>query len=158
MKLTDWWRTQNNFTYVRQKVRSFYLGVPIEQQLGIFSANSTHSFRLSDSFSAELSGFYNGPGFFGNARYDEFYAINLGLQKKFSEKWGTLKLSVNDILDSLEFNGGTDLPEQNIRTRNLFDFSNRTFTITYSRNFGNSELRSARNRETGSEEERRRVN
>lgn len=158
IKLAPWWRTQNNLTYVRQEVRSFYLGEPIEQELGIFSANSSHSFKISDSFSAELSGFYNGPGFFGNARYDAFYAINLGLQKKFSDKWGTLKFSINDIFDSLEFNGGTDLPEQNILTRNLFDFSNRTFTMTYTRNFGNKELRSARNRETGSEEERRRVN
>lgn len=158
VKLTKWWRTQNNLTYVRQKVRSFYLGVPIEQELGIFSANSTHSFKVSDSFSAELSGFYNGPGFFGNARYDEFYAINIGLQNKFSDKWGTLKFSINDIFDSLEFNGGTNLPEQNINTRNTFDFSNRTFTITYSRNFGNRDLKSARNRETGSEAERRRIN
>jgi outer membrane receptor for ferrienterochelin and colicin len=158
IKLAPWWRTQTNLTYVRQEVRSFYQGEPIEQELGIFSANSTHSFKISDSFTAELSGFYNGPGFFGNARYDEFYAINLGFQKKFSDKWGTLKFSVNDIFDSLEFNGGTDLPEQNILTRNLFDFSNRTFTLTYTRNFGNKELRSARNRETGSEEERRRVN
>ncbi len=158
VKLTDWWRTQNNLTYVKQKVRSFYLGEPVEQELGIFSANSTHSFKISDSFTAELSGFYNGPGFFGNARYDEFYGINIGLQNKFSDKWGTLKFSINDILDSVEFNGGTDLPEQNILTRNTFDFSNRTFTLTYTRNFGNKELRSARNRETGAEEERRRVN
>jgi outer membrane receptor for ferrienterochelin and colicin len=158
VKLCDWWRTQNNLTYVRQKVRSFYLGEPVEQELGIFSANSTQSFQVSDSFTAELSGFYNGPGFFGNARYDEFYGINIGLQNKFSDKWGTLKFSINDLLDSVEFNGGTDLPDQNILTRNTFDFSNRTFTLTYTRNFGNKELRSARNRETGAEEERRRVN
>ncbi|MBT8276777.1 MAG: TonB-dependent receptor family protein [Bacteroidia bacterium] len=158
VKISDWWRTQNNLTFVNQQVRSFYLEEPVEQELGIFSVNSTHSFKISDSFSAELSGFYNGPGFFGNARYDEVYGINLGLQKKFSDKWGTLKFSINDILDSVEFNGGTDLPEQNILTRNTFDFNNRTFTLTYSRNFGNKELRSARNRETGSEEERRRIN
>jgi len=158
VKFTSWWRSQNNVTYVKQEVRSFYLGEPIEQKLGIFSANSSHSFKVSDSFSAELSGFYNGPGFFGNARYNEVYGVNIGLQKKFSDKWGTLKFSINDILDSIEFVGGTDLPGQNIKTRNVFDFSNRTFTLTYTRNFGNNKLRSARDRETGSEEERRRVN
>lgn len=158
LKITDWWRSQNNFTYIRQQVRSFYLGTPVEQKLGIFTTNSTHSFKISDSFTAELSGFYNGPGFFGNARYEEFYGINFGIQNKFSEKWGTLKFAINDLLDSVEFNGGTNLPEQNIMTSNTFDFSNRTFTLTYTRNFGNKELRSARDRETGAEEERRRVN
>jgi outer membrane receptor for ferrienterochelin and colicin len=158
VKFTSWWRSQNNMTYVRQEVGSFYLGEPVVQELGIFSANSTQSFKISDSFSVQLSGFYNGPGFFGNARYNEVYGINIGIQNEFSDKWGTLKFSINDALDSVEFVGGTDLPDQNILTRNLFDFSNRTFMLTYTRNFGNSKLRSARNRETGSEEERRRVN
>ncbi|GAB5398816.1 MAG: outer membrane beta-barrel family protein [Aureisphaera sp.] len=158
VKIAPWWRTQNNVNYFKQKVRAFYNGVPVEQDLGNFSANSSHSFKISDSFSAELSGFYNGPGFFGTARYNEVYGINIGLQKQFGEKWGTLRASLNDALDSVEFVGGTDLPDQNIRTRNTFDFSNRTFTITYSRNFGNSKLKSSRNRETGSEDERRRVN
>ena len=158
VKLTEFWRTQTNLSYVRQSVRSFYLGNPMEQSLGIFSGNTTHSFKISDTFSAELSAFYNGPGFFGNAMYDEFYGVNFGIQKKFSDKWGTLKFSINDLMDSLEFNGGTNIPEQNIMTSNTFDFNNRTFTLTYTRNFGNSELRSARNRETGAEEERRRVN
>ena len=80
------------------------------------------------------------------------------MQQKFSDKWGTVKFSINDALDSMKFTGGTDLPEQNIKTENLFDFSNRTFTLTYSRNFGNQKLKSKRDRETGSEEERRRVN
>ncbi|NND62704.1 MAG: TonB-dependent receptor [Flavobacteriaceae bacterium] len=158
VKLSNWWRTQNNGSFIRQAVRSFYNGEAIEQDLTTFSFNSTHSFKVSDSFSVELSGFYNGAGFFGSATYDAVYGMNIGLQKKFSEKWGTLRFSVNDLLDSIEFTGGTDLPEQNIRTENLFDFSNRTFTLTYTRNFGNKELKSSRNRETGSEDERRRVN
>ena len=86
------------------------------------------------------------------------YHLNVGFEKKFGDKWGNLKFSINDIFDSFEFNGGTDLPEQNIKTRNLFDLSNRTFLISYSRNFGNKKLKSSRNRKTGAEEERKRVN
>lgn len=158
IKIASWWRTQNNLSYANQEVRSFYLGEPVEQSLGIFNANSTHSFKIIEDLSAELSGFYNGPGFFGNALYEEVYGLNLGIQKKLSEKWGTLKFTINDMLDSVEFNGGTDLPDQNILTSNTFDFSNRSFILTYTRNFGNKDLKSNRDRETGSEDERRRVN
>ena len=158
LKISAWWKTQNNLTYVKQKVKAFYNEEPIELSLGNFSANSTHSFKISKNLSTEVSGFYNGPGFFGTAKYDEVYGINIGFQQKLGEKWGTLKFSINDALDSIEFTGGTDLPEQNIKTENLFDFSNRTFMLTYSRNFGNQKLKSKRERETGSEEERRRVN
>lgn len=158
LKFTNWWRSQNNLNLVKQSVRTFYNGTPIKLSIGNFSANSSHSFKISENFSAELSGFYNGPGYFGSARYNGFYAINTGIQQKLKGNWGNIKFAINDLLDSLEFTGGTNLPDQNIKTSNVFDFSNRTFLITYSRNFGNSQVKAARERETGSEEERRRVN
>lgn len=156
--VNSWWRMQNNLNYISQQVRTFYNEEPIELSLGNINVNITQSFKFSDSFSGELTAFYGGPSFFGSARYDEVYQLNVGFQKNFGDKWGNLKFSVNDIFDSFEFNGGTDLPEQNIKTRNLWDFSNRTFLLSYSRNFGNNKLRSSRNRKTGAEEERKRVN
>ena len=158
IKITNWWRTQNNLTATKQKVRTFYNDEPIEVKLANFSANSTHAFKISDSFSFELSGNYNGPSLFGSARYDEVLLFNFGLQKEFNDKWGSLKFGISDIFNQLKYTGGTNLPEQNIKTRNLFRFSNRTFTLTYNRKFGNTKLKSTRNRETGSEEERQRVN
>lgn len=158
LKVNSWWRMQNNLNFISQQIRTFYNEEPIELSLGNITANTTQSFKFSDSFSGELTAFYGGRSFFGSAVYDAVYQINVGFQKKFGDKWGNLKFSVNDIFDSFEFNGGTDLPEQNIKTRNLFDFGNRTFLLSYSRNFGNNKLKSSRNRKTGAEEERRRVN
>lgn len=156
-KVASWWRIQNNFIYIRQKVRGFYYEDPIELSLGNFSFNISNSYNISENWSAELSGFYTSEGFSGTAKYDAFYRVDSGVSKKFGENGGTLKFSVRDIFDSFEFSGGTDNPEQNLRTRNFFDFSARTFLLTYTRNFGNRKLKSSRNRETGAEEERRRV-
>ncbi len=69
-----------------------------------------------------------------------------------------VRFNINDIFDSFEYNGGTNIPEENLNTDNTFDFSNRTFLLTYTRNFGNKKLKSARSRQTGAEEERKRVN
>ncbi len=157
LKLTNWWRTQNNFTFINIKNRAFYNDVPVEQDISNISANSTHSFKFNNSFSAELSGFYNGPSVFGSARYEEVIGVNFGVQYKFDERWGTVKFAINDIFDSVEFRGGTNLPAQNIRTDNLFDFNQRTFLFTYTRNFGNKDLKASRNR-SSADEERRRVN
>ena len=158
LKISNWWKTQNNLTFVQQKVGAFYNNESIELSQGNFSANSSHSFKISSSFSTEVSGFYRGPQISGARTNEKVYGINFGAQQNFGDKWGTLKFTISDILDSVEFVGGTNLPEQNIITRNVFDFRNRTFTVTYSRNFGNQKLKSKRERETGSEEERRRVN
>ena len=158
LKISNWWRTQNNLTFLSIKNRAFYEGNPIEQKVTNFSTNSTHSFKVNNSFSMELSGFYNGPSLFGSARFEEILGINFGAQYKFNEKWGTIKFSVNDIFDEIRWRTSTNIPEQNISTDNFFDFSNRTFLFTYTRNFGNSKLKSARERGTAADEERRRVN
>lgn len=157
LKITPWWRLQNNLNFIHQKIRGFYYEDPIEFSLKILTANITQSFTISKSFTAELAGFYTSESFLGTARYDPFYRLDFGLQKKFGETGGSLKLAINDIFDSFEFRGGTNLPEQNLVTRNLFDFSAPTYTLTYSRTFGNKELKSSE-RKTGAEEERNRVN
>ncbi|MDX1762025.1 MAG: TonB-dependent receptor [Christiangramia sp.] len=156
-KIRSWWRTQNNFNYVKQKVRGFYYEEPIELSLGNFSFNISNSYKISDSWAAELSGFYTSEGIFGTAKYDAVYRIDSGISKKFGENGGTLKFTVRDMLDSFEFNGGTNIPEQDLKTKNLLDFSAKTFLLTYTRNFGNNKLKSSRERKTGAEEERQRV-
>lgn len=158
LKITHWWQAQNNFNYVDQKVKTEYQGEYLELDLGNFSANTSHSFTFSESFSGEITAFYSSKSFFGVAVYDAFYSVNIGLQKKIAKNGGTLRISANDIFDSLEFNGGTDIAAQNLKTQNLWDFSVPTVTLTYSQSFGNSKLEASRNRRTGAEEERRRVN
>ena len=84
--------------------------------------------------------------------------MNLGIQKKLGKKWGTLKFGINDLLDSFVLRGSTNLAEQNLVTNNRFDFVDRSFVLTYTNNFGNSKLKSSRERKTGADEEKKRVN
>ncbi|MBT8296166.1 MAG: outer membrane beta-barrel family protein, partial [Gramella sp.] len=156
-KVYSWWRMQNNFNFVHQSVKGLYFEDPIELSLANYSFNISNSFKISESWSGELSGFYRSKGFFGTAQYDGVYRVDSGFSIRLGEKKGTLKLSVRDFFDSFDFSGGTDIPEQNLKTRNFFDFSARTILLTYTRNFGNKKLELLRNRETGAEEERQRV-
>jgi len=158
VKITPWFKTQNNLSFIKQKIKTFYNGNPVELSVDNFSANSTFSFKMSETFSAELSGFYNSPRLSGLSKSEELYGVNFGLQKKLGNRWGTLKFSINDVFDSVIFRGNVNLPEENINIDSSFDFVVRTFSLTYSQTFGNSKLKSTRDRETGSEDERRRVN
>lgn len=82
----------------------------------------------------------------------------MGIQKKFSGNGGTLRIGVDDVLNSLRLRSVSDFPEHNLVSDFEVDFSQRTFKLSYSRNFGNNQLKGARQRAIGSEEERRRVN
>jgi len=159
LKVSDWWRAQNNLIYTSQDIREYNSNDKANNlSINIFSINSTSSFKLSDSFTAEITAFYRGPSYSGSAKNNEFYRADIGIQKKFGDKWGSLRFAANDVFDSSEWKSVTDVPDQNLTIARNFKFSHRTFSLTYSRSFGNSKVKSSRNRETGSEEERRRVN
>ncbi len=157
-KITDWWKTQNTLIFLNTKILNTINESQYEQKLNSFNINSTQSFNIADNLTAELNFNYNSPQLFGSLKIESTYFLNIGIQKKFGDKWGTLRFNINDIFDSFEYNGGTNIPEENLNTDNTFDFSNRTFLLTYTRNFGNKKLKSARSRQTGAEEERKRVN
>jgi hypothetical protein len=158
IKITDWWKTQNTLIYINTQVQNTIEDVTYQYEQNAFNINSTQSFKLSETVSSEMNIIYNGPSISGALKVKSRFFMNFGIQKKFGEKWGTLRFNINDLLDSLKFEGTQDLPEQNIRAWGDIDFSNRTFVLTYTRNFGNTKLKSARQRDTGAEEERNRVN
>ena len=159
--ITNWWKMQNNFTYLNTKVTNTVNGSLLALEQNTFNINSTQSFTLVKNLTSEINVNYNSPSiisFLGAAVLQEYYSINIGIQKKFGNRWGTLGLKVNDLLDSLKWTVLTNIPEQNLNTKNSVDFFNRTLILTYSRSFGNSKLKSARKRGTGAEEEKSRVN
>jgi outer membrane receptor protein involved in Fe transport len=157
IKITDWWKTQNTLIYLHTKVLNTIDADQYETKINTFSMNSTQSFNLAENLSAELNFNFNSPQLAGTRKVESTYLLNVGIQKKFGEKWGTLRFNINDILDSFNYVTGTNIPEENLQTKNELDFSNRTFLLTYTRSFGNKKLQSARNRKTGAEEERKRV-
>lgn len=158
LKLTDWWKTQNTFIYLNTNIDNTVDDVKRQYKQNSFQLNSTQSFRISETISSEINIFYNGPRLMGSLEMKSNFFMNFGIQKKFGEKWGTLRFNINDIFDSNKFQSTTSIPEQNLNTSADIDFSNRTFVLTYNRSFGNKKVKSARERETGAEEERRRAN
>jgi hypothetical protein len=140
----------------RTETSSFYDQTRVELATNSYNINSTHTLKLNDAHTLEFSGFYNSRAVFGRSIIDPIYGINFGLQKKF-DNGSSLRFNIRDILNSIKWTGGTDLPSEGFLTEGTFDFSNRTYSLSYNFNFGNKKLKSSRRRATGSEEERQRV-
>jgi hypothetical protein len=147
---------QNNIMAFRTETSSLYDQTRVELATNSYNINSTHTLKLNDAHTLEFSGFYNSRAVFGRSIIDPIYGINFGLQKKF-DNGSSLRFNIRDILNSIKWTGGTDLPSEGFLTEGTFDFSNRTYSLSYNFNFGNKKLKSSRRRATGSEEERQRV-
>ncbi|HEX8277655.1 MAG TPA: outer membrane beta-barrel family protein, partial [Segetibacter sp.] len=155
--ITNWWNMQNNLTGEWQQIKALYNNAPITVEQKNLQLFSSQNFKLPKDFSIELSGFYQSGGLFGRSIFKSIYSVNFGIQKKISERAGSLRFGVDNIFNSLKFKANQNYPEYNLVSRASLNFTNRIFKLTYTCKFGNSVLKSQRNRTTGSEEERGRV-
>lgn len=158
LQITPWWNSRSNAMYFYQENNAYVSDRPFQLTRNYVQLNTTHSFKLPKGFSSELAFFYNSPRINGALNFGEMYGLNLGLQKQLGGQWGSLRLNVSDVLNSVVMRGNVEVPDQNLSYTGIFDFSQRTFTLNYSRSFGNQKLKSRRKRQRGAAEERNRMN
>ncbi|MEL6660258.1 MAG: outer membrane beta-barrel protein, partial [Bacteroidota bacterium] len=121
-----------------------------------FRGNTTQTLQLPGDINLEISGFFMSPVAFGLVRSKPFGDIAIGLQKQISER-SSLRLNATNLLEG-NWESEANQPEINLNYRGLFGFAERRIRLTYSYNFGNTGVKAARNRQTGSADEQGRVN
>lgn len=155
----SWWNMQFNFTGFNTQLRTYFDGDLLSFKQSSLNIFASQTFTLPHSFALEVSGFYNSKALSGSITDFPFGSLNAGLQKKFKNDGGSLRLGYDNILNTMVWKSELDLlSEQGQQFENFLDFIPPTVRLTYSKNFGNSKLKSTRQRETGAEDERRRVN
>ncbi len=111
--------------------------------------------KLPSNIKVEVNGFYMTKFLEEFLTIGSLAGLNIGASKTFWDKRGRLSLNVQDILYSQKTDAVIDV--QGIRV----DFSQRQYTrnarLTFSYQFGNTKVKSVRNRGTGSETETSRV-
>jgi hypothetical protein len=156
-EVAKWWNMQNNITAITQQLNGLYLGDPILIRQKTLTLNSTQTFKLPKEFTFSLSGFYRSPGLFGIYKVNAFGSLDAGVQKKLEKIKSTLRFNVSNILNTLKFKSSVDQPEKNLVVRGRLQFTNQYFRVTFTHNFGNDKLKGKRDRSTGIEEEKSRV-
>ena len=122
-----------------------------------FSISSTQSFTLPKDISLELSGNYNSKGLFGIYKVQPYGDLNVGIQKKLVKQRSTLRLNAFNILNTMVFKPAVNLPNQNLVATGRLIFSYPAFRLTFSHNFGGDKVKQKRERSSGAEEEKNRV-
>ncbi len=155
--VTKWWTMQNNMSGLWQRLHAIYKGGPLTVTHKNFNINSTQSFTLPKKFTIELNGAYQSGGLFGIYVRRPTTSLNFGAQKKLGDKAGSLTFNITHFSGPPHLNFFVDSPEHNLVSEFDMRRLNTTFRLSYTKRFGSNSIKEKRNRTTGSEEERSRV-
>lgn len=111
---------------------AFYTGYLNQSQV-TFSGNGSNQFTISKTWSAELSGFYDSGGTYGQFITLPKGMLNAAAQKKILNNKGSVKLNVRDVLHSFSPSGTiTNIVGANATFHNFIDTRVATLAFTYS--------------------------
>lgn len=155
LRIRKWWNGYTTLTAFRSEFKGILNNEKLD--LGTTSMNfyMEHNFTLSKTWNTEISGFYNAPALEGTTRNKAMWRVDFGVQKKLFDSKGSIKLSVNDIFNSMEWNGKVDFSGLKMRMRNKWESQQLKLAFTY--RFGNKNVKGARERNTGLEDETKRI-
>jgi hypothetical protein len=149
--VTKWWTMNNNISGYYNRFRdSDVSGARLD--IGQFAYNfyTGNTFSLKKGWSAEANMWFNSPNQYGIIRTTRpQYAVNAGVQKVLNKK-ARLKLNANDIFLTSFFNGKIDY--QNIDLAISNRWSSRRVSLSFTYNFGNQNVKSARRRSTATDD------
>ncbi len=121
-----------------------------------FSFYMQNSFKLGKGYTAELSGFYNSPSIWqGVFKSIAMYSVDAGLQKTILKGKGNVKTSVSDIFHTMKWSGSSTFSGQTSTATGRWE--SRQFKLNFTYRFGNNQVKAARQRKDGAEEERKRT-
>ena len=123
-------------------------------QYGLYMQNT---FTLGKKgTSAELSGWFNGPGIWGGTwKTKPQGGFDIGVQQSLLKKKATVKVAWTDVLHTMPWRSESDFGGLYIKGNGSWEST--TFRLSLSWRFGSNDVKQARQRKTGLETEKGRI-
>ncbi len=153
--IAKWWNVNYEVDAAYNKVSTVVQGQPYNSSRFAWSGHTDQTFFLPNNFKAQVSAEYDSPSINGLARTLSASQIDASVSKTFMDKRMTLSFKVRDIFFGNRYR--SILQYNNINTRWNNEYESRRFTLGLTYNFGNTKLKAARNRQTGSSTEEGRM-
>jgi hypothetical protein len=132
-------------------------GKEVDLNVPFFNVYGQTSYLLGLGFTAEVSGWWNAGGVWGGIfESAPMGGIDAGLQYAFPNERGSLKLSLTDVFFTRQWGGKSDFGAQSVEARGGWESQQVRLNFNYT--FGNQKVKKARERKTGIDEEKQRMN
>ncbi len=154
-KVTNWW---NVYTSLNAFSSKFIPTDPSfnavkQETLNLYGQNT---FNIGKDMTMEVSGWFNSPSVWGGTyKTGSLGALDLAFQKKFLKKKLNARIAFSDIFYTAPWTGKSQFGNVYISGNGGNDSRQVRFSLSY--NFGRDEVKKARTRNTGVEDEKNRI-
>lgn len=155
--IAKWWNGNLNLFYNYSINKADYgEGRTIDLRVNGGGFSSQHTFTISKTINAELSGWYNWGGLWGAYINRPQGVMDIGFSKKLWEGAGTLRVGFSDVFRTGRWASFTEIGDLRIDASGTWEAQQFRVNLTY--RFGNNNLQNARRRSTAADEESNRAN
>jgi iron complex outermembrane receptor protein len=152
---TNWWNADFFVDAAYQRYIAYAANGNLNKGTQDVVFRSTQHFVLGNDFTAEISGYYETPNFYGINQLKAYYNIDARIGKQLFNKRASIKLEATDIFNTLRDRGFINYENLNINTVDKNETQVVKLTFTY--RFGKTSMK-ATTHQTGNEEELKRAN
>lgn len=115
-----------------------------------------HGYNLGKGFNAELSSWFSTPSIQeGTFKSKSMGFVDIGVSKQIMQGNGTIKIAVSDIFRTMRWAGESKFDGQRLNASSRWE--SQQFKVNFNYRFGKATVKAARRRETGAEDESKRV-
>jgi hypothetical protein len=153
--ITPWWNLYGNLIGSYSTIKGPVNNTFLNASRFSWNLSGTQIFKIYKKWDMEISGIYNSKFLDAPAIVKAQWAINWGIQRSLLKDAAKLKLSVSDIFNAYEFSLVRDFG--GLYYENVNKWESRQLKISFSYRFGNKNAKGPKIRETGVEEENKRI-
>ncbi|HEY2583503.1 MAG TPA: outer membrane beta-barrel family protein [Mucilaginibacter sp.] len=150
----NWWNADFNLDASYQRYVAYPENGNLNQGVQDIIFITTQRFIISKAMTAELSGRYESPTFYGITRYKANYSVNAGIGTQLFNKRASLKLNVSDIFNTLHDRGSINY--QNLNMVLTDKVESQIARLIFSWYFGKTRAKTT-SHHTGNEDEQKRT-
>ncbi len=154
--IAKWWSGYANFWYNYQIFEGKIGDNEFKRQVPLYGVFMQNTFTLGNDYSAQISGWLNGPRIWGGTwRVKSQGGVDIGVKKEIFRKTATIKLVVTDIFRTNPWTATNEFGGLNINGSG--NWESRTARLSFTYRFGNNQVQAGRKRQTSLENEANRI-
>jgi iron complex outermembrane receptor protein len=150
-----WWSAVFSLDASYQRIKAYAENGNLNKGTQDIIFSSIQTFQISNTLTAELSGKYESPNFYGIGKFKANYWVNAAISKQVLNKNGTIRAGISDIFNT--HRDRSTIRYQNLNMMIYDKVETRIFRIGFTYRFGNSALKSTTKHTTGNEDEQNRA-